>query len=849
MRQTLKKFVFPRLMDNNASALAFPIGGIGTGTISLGSRGQLRDWEIFSRPSKGLSPKHCFAAIWVKPQNKNPQARIIEGCMVPPFEKARGLGRDNLPGLPRFRKTIFSSVYPFANIKFIQPDFPVDIELETFNPLIPLDTENSSLPVAVLKYKVINKHKIPVDCTIAYSLTNFLNQVPCTANKSHNNKSFSAVQLIYKDKTTGHNIDGTICLSTNGHKHNSLPNWDNSCDRDEAMAFWNYFSKCGTLPPAHEKFTAPTASVSSSFRLAASETKTISFYITWHFSRRTLGICGWNNWLSQPTDDKTNIGNFYAGKYKDAYDAACKIIPRIGKLEKLSRTFVDALRNSTLPPAVLDAANANISTIRTQTIFQTKDGKFHGFEGCNDDCGSCFGDCNHVYNYEQASSSLFPAIFKSFLETAFIQNTDKNGVNSFRTTLPSSKPRISKVAADGTMGTIMRLYHLWQITGESKILKRYWPVVKSILNFTWKQHSWDGNQDGVMEGIQHNTYDVEFYGPNPLCQVWYLGALKATTEMAKAMDDKHLMKKCSELFIKGSEWTDSKLFNGDYYRQIVQPLAPEFVDPIFESRGGARNRKQPFHQIENGCLIDQLVGQFYAHICRLGHLLKPINIKKTLKYILHNNFQNNLYDFESTQRIYALNDESGVVICSYPKGNCPEIPMPYINEIMTGFEYQLAIHLIFEGCIKQGIKIVESIRNRYDGIRRNQYNEAECGHHYVRAMASWALLPALAGFHWSGTKKSLVFNPKINQQNFNTFFVTPTFWGIYSQITSTNKYEFKIKVLYGKTTLNQLCLPSKGKAIKNIMLNDKVIKNVIRTETGFEFRKLQLKVNDVIYIR
>ena len=33
--------------------IAFPLGGIGTGSVSLGGWGQLRDWELQNRPAKG----------------------------------------------------------------------------------------------------------------------------------------------------------------------------------------------------------------------------------------------------------------------------------------------------------------------------------------------------------------------------------------------------------------------------------------------------------------------------------------------------------------------------------------------------------------------------------------------------------------------------------------------------------------------------------------------------------------------------------------------------------------------------------------------------------------------------
>lgn len=868
----MKKFIFPRVFDNNASTLAFPLGGIGTGTISLGSRGQLKDWEIFSKPDKGRTPRHSLAMIWVGSPDKKTDCRILEACIQPPYEGVCGLGRGNLPGLPRFRKTEFTGNYPFATVRFHQPDFPVQLSLEAFNPMIPLDIENSSLPIAVLRYTVENKTSKNQRVCLAYSLTNFNDQHHCYSNFARTAQNLKAVRLSYKDGSI-HKIDGTVCIGTDGTNARILPNWNNSKDRDEAMAFWDYFSKFGKLSEPKKDYTAATASVASDFMLKPKCSKQVTFYITWHFSRRTIGACAWNNWQHSPTDDTTNIGNYYAGQYTDAWDAMKKIVPRLPKLEKETRKFVSTLAKSSLPPAVLDAVSANMSTIRTQTIFRTANGRFHGFEGCTDKSGAGFGDCHHVYNYETATGSLFPQIAGSFLDTILFINTDENGINSFRTILPVEAnkvnkitipvpnglkgwlqlpigtKRINKVAADGTLGTIVRLYRYWQLTGNTKQLKKFWPAVKNIFAFTWKKNSWDGDMDGVLEGVQHNTYDCEFYGPNPLCTNWYLAALNAATKMADELNDCDFADKCRKLFTNGSKWVDKNLFNGEYYKQIVKSIPANKINPVFETRTGARNRRNPYHQIENGCLIDQVVGQYFAHICNLGYILNRTNIKKALSSILKYNFKENFYGHQSTQRCYALNNEAGVVVCSYPHNDRPELPMPYINEIMTGFEYQLAAHLIYEGMIQHGLKIVESIRNRFDGLKRNCWDEAEYGHHYARAMASWALLPALSGFQWSAIENSLKFDPKINQNNFSTFFITPTCWGTYSQKNLVGKPEFEIKILYGNLILNQLCLPIKGKSFKKFRLNGKIIKSTECCASGLKFTKLKLKQNDVLSIK
>ena len=240
---------FPKNINGKDNhGVRFPIGGIGTGSISIDAHGRLCDWEIFSRPDKGKSPRHSLTTIWASSDDKKTQARVVEGIVQPPYMGARGLNRNNLPGLPRFEETVFSAVYPFAKINFIQPNFPLNISLEAFNPLVPLDLESSSLPIVILSYHLTNKSRSVQQCCLAYSLTNFMDEQYCKHNRIVQDKNSKGVQLLYEDMVSGHQIDGSICISADGPDIQLLPNWDNSEDRDEGMAFWDYFSKKGRLP-------------------------------------------------------------------------------------------------------------------------------------------------------------------------------------------------------------------------------------------------------------------------------------------------------------------------------------------------------------------------------------------------------------------------------------------------------------------------------------------------------------------------------------------------------------------------------------------------------------------------
>ena len=264
-----------------------------------------------------------------------------------------------------------------------------------------------------------------------------------------------------------------------------------------------------------------------------------------------------------------------------------------------------------------------------------------------------------------------------------------------------------------------------------------------------------------MEGVQHNTMDVEYYGPNPQMQIWYLGALRAGEQMALYMNDEKFAKKCKKLFEDGSRWTDEHLFNGEYYiHKIHTPKSKEEIANGLIKGMGSDDFENPDYQLPTGCLVDQLVGQYMAHILGLGYLVKEENVKTTLQSILKYNKRGSMFEHFNNMRSFAMGDEKALLMASWPKGGRPKIPFPYWSEVMTGFEYTAAIGMLYEGMEQEGLETIKNIRDRYDGKKRSSFNEAECGHHYARAMASWGTLIAYTGFEYSAVDQRMSFNDR-----------------------------------------------------------------------------------------
>ena len=809
--------------------IALPMGGIGTGTVSLGGRGELRDWEIMNRPGKNFSTVTTgnnapFFSIYVKPVGEGPMSKILVGPLHP-SEYMHYEGRAvNHHGMPRFSEASYDAAYPFGQVNLHDDLLPVSVRIKGYNPFIPGNSEASSIPIAILKYEVKNPTEVPVEVAVCGTMRNFIGQdgsryqlnwkgdiIPVGASKNINTiRETSAVKGIYMTSEGVDNKDpawGTIALTTPDpekvtyRRSSSSNDWENA-----TLDFWDDFSVDGLLTDKKELVDDnPMASLAVKKIVPARSTETFTFYITWHFPNRLDWNGAWD-----PDYKGDIIGNHYTTLYTNAWDVVEKEVSHLDDYENKTLQFVNAFLSSTLPDVVKEAVLFNLSTLRSQTVFRIPSGHLMGWEGVMDHFGSCYGNCTHVWNYETATSFLFGDLAKTMRDVEYTYGTKANGKMMNRVNLPlESNDTVDHVAAaDGQMGTIMRFYRDWLLSGDPEFLKIYWPKIKKAMSYAWIDHGWDGNQDGVEEGEQHNTMDVNYYGPNPQMQFWYFGALKACSNMAIAMGDKAFAAKCDQIFENGSRWIDQNLFNGEYYEQkITDPETFQFLDM------DDPDVQVPFYQLGSGCLVDQLAGQYMAHVCGLGYLAEKENIRKTLKTIMKYNYVDRFDNIFNNMRSYVMDKESGLIMASWPKGRL-KVPFPYFAESMSGFEYTAAVGMLYEGQIEEGLKCIRSIRDRFDGEKRNPFDEPECGHHYARAMASWSASLALSGFHYNAHEKSMTFTSKPGMYFWSNGYA----WGT-CQVEGNTAVLY---ILYGHIELSRFTLADLGSIkLKNASLSAK----------------------------
>ena len=813
----------------NLQEIAFPLGGIGTGTFCLGGRADFRDFELFNCPDKGCRPPYTFFALRAQPSGKPAVTRVLEGTPQPPY-RGGGFGAGvPLAGFPRMSNVALDACYPFARYTLSDPDVPLTVHLEAFNPLIPHDIERSGLPVAILRYVLVNPTDEPVRASVAASLYNFIGYDSSRRRGQWSSKPAEPGHLL------GGNVnelrpaasdglplsglfmrserviartpqDGTMALVALSREATWRRSWGPNHWNRHILSFWDDFSDDGCLDDMPDASPSPQGqgqigSLAVGATVPPCGSAALTFLICWHFPHRTAAGCGWDTLDAQGGW----VGNYYATQYSDAWDVAVHVAPQLNMLEADSLPFARAMAATTLPQPAKEAALNNLSTLRSQTCFRTADGRFFAFEGTQDDLGSCFGSSTHVWNYEQATAFVFPALARTMRDSELEQGTLPSGMNCFRLHLPLGGEPWKYAAADGQMGVVMKCYREWQFSGDSGWLARQWPTIRSLVSYAWLPGGWDADQDGVMEGVQHNTYDIEFFGPNPLSGIWYLGALRAAAEMAQAVGDGEFADKCQTLFKRGAAWIDAHLFNGEYYvQQIRSPASLDETLPELRAGLGETNLTDPDFQMGTCCLIDQLVGQYMAHVVGLGHLLDRENVRTALRSLYRYNFRRNLHSHWNNMRTYALGDEAALLVGSWPHGDRPRVPFPYWAEVMTGFEYQAAAHMICEGLIEEELEIIAAIRRRFDGERRNPWNEPEAGHHYARAMASWAAIPALSGFQYSAVSERLELAPRWRPYDFQCVWTAGSGWGTVQQGIEDHEQSVRWQVLSGELAVQEM---------------------------------------------
>jgi uncharacterized protein (DUF608 family) len=765
-----------RYTGDSRRCVAMPLGGIGAGHVALGGTGVLKQWQLHNIGNHlGFVPQTFFGLRVSSVEPPLSIRRILQSPPVGPAAEPAPLVNDHLDGpgsgarsfaWPLVRGTSFEGAYPFARIDY-EDDWPVGVRLEAYTPLVPLDAEASGLPLVSLRFTVTNRFTHDVTGWLLGSLQNVvgwdgvtpIRGASCAALGGNINTAIglaggTGIHMTSQSVPDGHRGAGDMVLWTDSRAL-ALAQFD---DPDTALAFadslkllaptvfddWSAESMAravDALRPPLQGARGPSAPgrtwagcLAVPFHIAPGATADIEVIFTWHFANRYGDFDQFGREADTPRDAPW-LGNHYTTAFPDARAVVLHYAEHRAGLHAASARWRDAIFGSTLPPAVTETLGAQPALIRSPTTFRTAAGQFFGFEGVLGESssnwngnigGSCPLNCTHVWNYEQAVSRLFPSLERSMRETDWTVLQAPEGYLPHRVLVPLADQHHGRViggpdrpALDGMLGTVLKTYREARQGARPGWLERYLPNMRRLMDYVGA--TWDPQRSGLLSGDQPVTHDISLQGVNMFVGGIWLAALRAMQAVLDLLGHREEAARYGERFAQSSAAYDALLWNGEFYAQSSQGDAFDFG---------------------SGCLADQLFGQWWAHQLDLGYLLPAEHVRTALRSIVRYNLRDSFAGFTHGYRSFADQDDAGLLICAWPHGGRPQVPIRYADEVWTGVEYQVAGHLAYEGFTEDSIRLVAAIRARHDGHRRNPYNEIENGDHYSRAMAGWALLEA-----------------------------------------------------------------------------------------------------------
>ena len=793
--------------------VAFPLGGIGAGMVCIEGSGALSHVSLRHHPDVRNEPL-VFQAIHLRGVRDG--TRLLEGPvpgwkLMHPWGGQSGSGGGGKSyGLPRFAQARMLPRFPFARIALSDPDLPIEAEIEAWSPFVPLCSNDSSLPVAALEVRIRNRTDAPIDAVYSFHARNFMAVEPpksggsgsgCCGGGSPKPQTVAGPPrgvhalddgfVLWQPGNPGRAFDqGAFCARVAGESVAVDAAWFRGGWYDALSMVWKGIAAGSVLrnPGHQEGAPSPGGSLAVPFRLEARAERVIRLLMCWHVPKSDIRA---------PRDEAATEGTscgcqteachepWYASRFADVRAVADAWAREYPRLRQESEKFREALYGTTLPPEVVEAVAANLAILKTPTVLRQADGRLWCFEGCSDATGCCYGSCTHVWNYAQAIPHLFPDLERSLRETEFGDGQDPQGHQSFRVPIPiRGATHQAFAAADGQLGGVVKVYRDWRISGETAWMKRLWPRVRASMEYCIR--TWDPRRRGVLEEPHHNTYDIEFWGPDGMCASFYLAALEAACRMGREAGED--VGPFQELLARGRKALESELWNGEYFQQNVtwQGLAagdPTAVKPLAGEAYSSPEalellrREGPKYQYGPGCLSDGVLGFWLAAVSGIEGLCDDRKTASHLRSVFRYNFRSDLSLHANPQRpTYAVGTEGGLLLCSWPRGGELSLPFPYAKEVWTGIEYQVASHLMLSGMVEEGLAVVRAARDRYDGSVRNPFDEIECGHWYARAMSSYGLIQGLTGIRYDAVDRVLYVHPRISG-DFRSFLCTAQGYG------------------------------------------------------------------------
>ena len=772
------------------TGIDFPIGALGGSVIRMNGKAERQWWQIFNnfeeRAGSGIVPNSFFAL-----RTKTKDATVV-----------RALQTSSIGAFTAMDSLSFQGEFPLGWYNFEDADLPVEVSMEVYNPLIPMDAKNSAIPCGIFNIKVKNTSDSKVAFDLLATQQNAVGFTGYDTIVGPNNRTAKGYGqnknvIISKAGKTSVQMTGTggsMQLSAYANEVSYAASWK------DVTSLYNDFSENGELT-GEKTASSPEAektvdgALASGFSLQPGEEKTITFVLSWHFPKGSFGVFDRpHNWAF------LKGGSMYENWWANANEVDQYIKENFTYLESTTKLYHETMYSSNIPRYALDRITSNLCVLKSPTVFWTKAGYFGIWESTSND-EKWLGNCKHVGHYAQGHARAFPEIGR-VLRKQDLQSITREGL------LPA-RDGGNVDAMDGHFGAILGVYREHLLSEDSEFLYTCWPRTKKAINYAINR--FDTDKDGMMKGDHHNTLDCNASGTSPWIGTLYIAALKACEQMAIIVEDQEA---------------------ANNYRAIWTVGVKNQNEQLWDEKLGHYAEKSEFLEIKgkrmkvmtNATNIDMLLGQWWANQLNLGQLYPVDRTKQSLAKIYTNN---KFTDVEGSGYKAAFRDflgtgDTGWFMNTYP-GKIPKNTILYHNEVMSGFEYAAASTMLQYGMLEEGLDMIHSISERYDGRFRGDgevhlannscvfgtgspFGEDECGDFYTRAMSSWSALLALQGFIFDGPKQTIGFQPTWQPADHASFFTTSKAWGLFTQRQTQTAQTAEIAVKFGTVQVKKIVL-------------------------------------------
>jgi non-lysosomal glucosylceramidase len=791
-------------------AIDFTVGGIGSGCIRYDGKAKPFVWQIFNNSTQAFVP-HSFLAVRAKTRNDKVVIRALQTEAVGPFQAMKELQ--------------LRAEYPFACYDFVDSEMPVQVRMEVFNPMIPLDEKNSGIPCVIINLTAENKSQQTVDISYLAAQQNAVGFTGRLKGGSIKDRSYEGYggninEVVQKEGATILHMTSNKSRDARGYGDMALAvlhdrqHVSTSASWQDFKELMTDFADNGAL--SGDKTAGPSpagqtldGALATGLSLKPGDTKTVTLILSWYFPNGYHGSRP-KNWDGEGGDMYTNPeplnwggeGNMYTNWWTNALDVTGYLKDNLNEFSRLTHLYHDTFYATNLPYWLLDRITSQMAILRGKTCFWTQDGYFGVWEGCSQNMGSCVGNCNHVWQYAQGHARLFPEIGRLMRQEVFSFQKD-SGSLPHRQPVPERmwyNPPNYFPTFDGQCGDILGAYREHLMSKDDKWLKHYWPHIKKAMDYTIV--TWDKDEDGDLfgSGPKPNTLDSNLGGSSAWLGSLYLAALAATEKMALLQNEPEAAKRYRCIRESGSQKQDETLWNGEYYVQIPG--------------------RTPQRDYQTGCVIDQLVGQWWANQLDLGWFYPPDRVQSAMRSVFKYNFKSDFHGITQVPRIFVADDDMGLQMITWPRGNRPEKAhcTRYADEVMTGFEYAAAAAMVQAGAMKEGFAVVKAVSDRHDGRLRknltpgnsggwgysgNPFGDDECGKFYGRALSVWSMLLTCQGFIHDGPADVIGFKPLWKPEDHRSFFTASEGWGLFTQKRNKDKQTGCVEIAHGKLTVRE----------------------------------------------